>query len=299
MSRPSISVIIPTYNRPNKLSRALSSVISQSYENLEVIVVDDHSVTDTLSVIEGFCDDRLKYISHDINKGSQQARNTGISSAKGDYIALLDDDDTWLPDKLELQLELMEDKEDIGLVYCGCYDVLESDNSIIKIRTPEFRGDVHGKILERNILASPTPLIKREVFDIAGPFDITLPSCQDWDMWIRIAQHYEFDYVDRPLAKFYFHGNQISVNMEKRVEGRQRLVEKHKDKMDRRTLAEHYHWLGVNYMLLGHKENAKRFEKEAIRLDPSIRFIFSRFLFNIGVGPFRAVMRTIGRIYDY
>lgn len=299
MNRPKVSVIIPTYNRPRRLSRALGSVIGQSYEDIEIIVVDDHSETDTIGVIEEFHDDRVRYEVHDSNKGSQQARNTGITISQGDLIALLDDDDAWFPEKLELQVELMERDENVGLVYCGCHDVLESDDHVIQTRIPEFRGDVHGQILKRNILASPTPLIRREVFQVAGLFDTTLPSCQDWDMWIRIAQHYRFDYVERPLARFYFHGNQISANVEKRIEGRKRLVEKHKDEMDGRTLAEHYHWLGVNYMLLGQKENAKRYEREAIHLVLKFRFLFSRFLFNLGVRTFRSIMNMTGRIYDY
>ncbi len=105
---PTVSVIIPTYNRANLVSRAIKSVLNQTYQDFEIIVVDDCSEDNTEEIVKSFNDSRIRYIKHKKNKGGSAARNTGIKRARGKYIAFLDDDDEWLPSKLEKQIMLFE-----------------------------------------------------------------------------------------------------------------------------------------------------------------------------------------------
>src|SRR5262245_45342203 len=135
MSR--VSVIIPTHNRADFLRGALSSVLNQTYQNFEIIVVNDASTDDTAKVVAAFEDERIRFIRHDTNKGGSAARNTGILASKCDYIAFLDDDDEWLPDKLRKQMEiLLASPPEVAGVYTGCLDVDKTSGKVIRQRIP-------------------------------------------------------------------------------------------------------------------------------------------------------------------
>src|SRR4030066_2069221 len=150
--RPGVSVIIPTYNRARFIERAIRSVLNQTYQNFEIIVVDDASTDDTEERVRRLLPNgrRLKYVRHDINRGAGAARDTGIKNAAGEYIALLDSDDEWLPEKLEKQLQVFKESRDekLGLVYCGV--VLIKDNQKVGERLSKEKGYVFEKLLERN-----------------------------------------------------------------------------------------------------------------------------------------------------
>ncbi|CAB50071.1 glycosyltransferase family 2 protein [Pyrococcus abyssi] len=229
MSRPIVSVIIPTYNRANLLRRAIASVLNQKFKDFELIVVDDASTDNTPEVVESIEDGRIRYIRLKKNSGGPIARNIGIKKAKGRFIALLDDDDEWLPHRLEVQVRKFENLgKEFGVVYGGFYYVSQ-DGRILGKRLPKHRGDIYSHLLKENFIGSPTLLIRRECFKKAGLFDPRLSSSQDWDMWLRIARYYKFDYVDEIIAKYYVHGKQISFNMKKYIPGRERLIRKHLD----------------------------------------------------------------------
>lgn len=230
MSRPTVSVIIPTYNRANLLKRAIASVLNQKFEDFELIVVDDASSDNTPRVVESINDGRIRYIRLKKNSGGPVARNTGIKKARGRFIALLDDDDEWLPNRLELQIRKFEELDsEFGVVYGGFYYVSHQDGRTLGERVPEYRGDIYNKLLKENFIGSPTLLIRKKCFKKVGLFDPKLSSSQDWDMWLRIAKYYKFDYVDKIIAKYYVHGRQISFNMEKYIPGRERFIRKHLD----------------------------------------------------------------------
>jgi len=117
---PKISVISPTYNRAHLITRAVHSVLNQTYQDFEYIVVDDASTDNTEEVIKGFKDERIKYIKHEKNRGPSAARNTGIKAAKGEYIGFLDSDDEWLPEQAEKQVsKFLESPDNVGVIYCG------------------------------------------------------------------------------------------------------------------------------------------------------------------------------------
>lgn len=225
---PTVSVVIPTYSRANLLPRALESVLNQTYDDIEVIIVDDCSPDDTPNVVESYSDNRIEYIRHDRNRGANAARNTGICAASGEYLALLDDDDKWLEDKLKLQISLFEELEDsFGLVYAGRRIVLNEE--VIEKYLPHLEGDIYQRLLRRNVIPSETPLIKNECFDQIGLFDNELRSCQDWDMWLRIAESYKISFVPEVLAiSFWDTSNRISNDFTRKFQGYWRLHEKYK-----------------------------------------------------------------------
>lgn len=270
MAKPTVSVIIPTYNRANLLKRAIESVISQRFEDFELIVVDDASPDNTPEIVESINDTRIRYIRLKENSGGPVARNTGIKKARGKFIALLDDDDEWLPNRLEVQVRKFENLDrEFGVVYGGFYYVSQQDGKILGKRLPRHRGDVYEHFLRENFIGSPTLLIRRECFKRAGLFDPNLTSSQDWDMWLRIARYYKFDYVNEIVAKYYVHGRQISFNMGKYIPGRERFIRKHLDIWrNPNVLSIHLSQMGLLLLLGGDPEKGLKYLTRSIAIAP-------------------------------
>lgn len=266
---PHISVIIPTYNRASMLGRAIQSVLDQTYRDFELIVVNDCSSDNTEEVVMSFADERIRYIRHPSNKGGSAARNTGISSSRGDYIALLDDDDEWLPNKLEMQVDLLDRlPEDYGVVYSGYR--AEQRGEILGEYSPIYRGDVYHQMLKGCFIGSPTILIRKICFEKAGRFDETLPSCQDWDMWIRLAKYYKFDFIPEVLAVYNIHGDQIKFNPSKYVYGVNKVLAKYREDFskNKKILSYQYKYLAILYYAVGDKAEGTRFMLKSIKLNP-------------------------------
>jgi len=210
MSRFSISVIIPTYNRARILARALNSVLKQDYPFHEIIVIDDGSDENTPQVIqEDF--PSVKLILQQ-NRGVSAARNRGIFAATGEWIALLDSDDCWFPDKLSEQVEGLK---------CNPKHVICHTNEIWihngKMRNPMKKhakkgGELFHHCLPQCTISPSTVMIKRSLFDEIGYFDETLPVCEDYDLWLRICVRYPVFYIDTPLStKYGGHKDQLST----------------------------------------------------------------------------------------
>ncbi|MBW2642661.1 MAG: glycosyltransferase family 2 protein [Deltaproteobacteria bacterium] len=229
MKRPIVSIIVPTFNRAGMIHRAIESIKYQTFNDWELIVVDDASTDDTEEILQRYMrnDARIGYTKHAENKGGSAARNSGIKKSKGSYIALLDDDDRWHPEKLRLQYDYLQNHPETGLIYSGfCYVDYETDKIIKSVR-PRYQGNVSSIILKTNIIGSPTPLIRNECFQRAGLFDEKLTSCQDWDMWIRISRFYSFAYVNECLAEVTMHGRQISSDLSSKIDSRKKLLDKY------------------------------------------------------------------------
>ncbi len=271
-----VSVIIPTYNRAHLIGRAINSVLNQTHQGFELIVVDDGSTDNTEDVTKEFQqkDERVIYLRHKQNKGGSAARNTGIKASKGKYIAFLDSDDEWLPEKLEKQINMFNIVPDnIGLIYCGYYKILEKNGEILKEIIPIYKGDAYIKMLKRCILGSPTPLVRKNCFERVGLFDENLPSCQDWDMWIRVAKYYNFDFIKESLAKYYIHGNQISANLNNKILSRKIILEKYQEDLLKnfQIISFHYNNLGLLYSLSGKLSEARKNFIYSIKYNPSKR----------------------------
>lgn len=215
---PVVSVVIPTYNRANKLQRAVDSVLNQTMGDLEVIVIDDASKDHTPTVMERYCDSRVEYYRHNINKNGSAARNTGIKHATGDYIAFLDSDDEWLPHKLELQLARIQEVTNTVAVYCDVElkreSGLKKSWSILKKSWDSRRGrdklkeggeDLIKDILQKelSVFAGSTLLVDSEVVRSISGFDERFPRHQDLEFLIRVLRQGRLQCVPRPLVKIH------------------------------------------------------------------------------------------------
>ena len=177
---PTVSVIIPTYNRAHLIGRAIQSVLNQTYRDFEIIVVDDGSADNTEEVVKSFYDKRIKYIKHKKNKGAAATRNTGIKAARGKYIAFQDSDDEWLPEKLEKQMKVFENAPaKVGVVYTDMWRIMRNKRKYYfssPMITPED-GIIYKQALDYKVMniGIQTALIKREVFEKVGMFDEKFP----------------------------------------------------------------------------------------------------------------------------
>lgn len=213
-----VSVVIPTYNRGYCIERAVRSVLQQTYQNLEVIVVDDGSTDNTSSVIERIKDSRLSYIRVKGNKGANHARNVGIEASKGAYIAFNDSDDEWLPEKLEKQMNLMllEDDGQLGCVYCILTRYQDgkaiSTAPNMEIQGENVIGDIYHYMQLNMFISTQTLLLKKSILDDVGYFNEDLKRLQDWELLLRIAQKYKFTLVQESLVNVYEQEDSISKN---------------------------------------------------------------------------------------
>lgn len=192
LHKKTISAIIPTLNRSSYVREAVISVINQSYPVLEIIVVDDGSTEDIKQALSDI-DGPIKIVRHAENRGHAAARNTGIKKAQGDYIAFLDSDDLWLEKKLEVQIPRFEDSDDIGLVGGG-YEYIKSTGEVaakpkLPPEFPRYEDLAIGLFAFSG--SSPLAVCKKEVFEKVGLFDEGLLILEDWDMWIRISEHFK------------------------------------------------------------------------------------------------------------
>ena len=270
-AQPLVSIVIPTHNRSHLVTRAIASVLGQTWQDLECLVVDDGSTDATQAVVQEIGDARLRYLKNETNVGAPASRNRGLQKARGRYVALLDDDDEWLPEKLEKQLLLFDAApERVGLVYSGFHYVSGETGRIVSTYRPVHRGAVYPELLKDCILGSPTPLAKRECFTKAGGFDESLPSCQDWDMWLRIAKVCDFEFISEPLARHYVHGQQISANLDTKIDARTRILRKHATDIGRypRIHYAHLKRLAILYFLKGENSRARRLLLQGVRTYP-------------------------------
>ncbi|KGK23186.1 hypothetical protein DC58_10095 [Vibrio navarrensis] len=249
-----ISVVIPTFKRPDLLERLLESISLQTLKPQEVIVVDDHSnMNDEYNlVIRKYHEEFkvLKYIVLEKNSGAPTARNRGILEAKSEWIALVDDDDEWLPTKLEKQFNLIKKSHDknLGLIYTWTEAVGQNGQESYT-SYHSHRGDVCAKILSTNFIMSASVIVKKSAIMDAGLFDVHLPSCQDWDMWTRIAlKGYEFDVVEERLTIYHRHGGE-SIGLSARAKlGYKLFLESHWIAILRKTSP--LNWLKKIYLYI-------------------------------------------------
>ena len=214
-----VSIVIPTYNRPDFLDRLLQSVSSQTHQDYEVIVVDDISpnLSDYIPVIDKYkaIFSQFNFLSNELNRGAPYSRNRGILESQYDLVALVDDDDEWLPSKLEKQVKLFAaNDQNIGLVYTWADAVDVSGNVVHKYRS-EFIGCPKKEILRDCFIPAPSVMVRKNAIIAAGLFDESFPSCQDWDMWTRIIMKgYEVRVV-KDVVTFYHKHNNGNIGLSK------------------------------------------------------------------------------------
>lgn len=209
MNHPLISVIIPTYNGAKNIKRAITSALNQTYPNIEVIVVDDASTDNNVEIIESIKDKKLKLLKHKVNKNGSAARNTAIRASKGEYLALLDDDDEWLPEKLSKQLEYLNTKNSKEWKGVVCGRLRETNGQIKRKFTPK-EGDLSKDILMMEVAMSigSTFLFHKDVINEIGLFDEKYLRHQDLEFMLRYLRKFKLASLkDCLIRKYVISGN--------------------------------------------------------------------------------------------
>jgi glycosyltransferase involved in cell wall biosynthesis len=280
------SIIIPTYKRLELLEKAVACVKNQTYQNLEIIIVND-SPEDRLYIESLFGGlDKVTVIHHERSKGGSAARNTGILNSSGELIAFLDDDDIWLPEKLARHLEAHERYHDAGVVFSDCLYIY--NNNLIQDHKTSYNltENVVGDMAKAKFCPATSSMvtIKRKCITTCGLFDEGLESFQDWDYWFRIAHHYRFIYIPEVLVHFIQHiGDRTSQNEEKRQKGLRQICAKWGNAIEVKSFSRYftrsiYYKNSLNALLAGEetaalKNSLKLLKKKVIGVK-SIKSIF-------------------------
>ena len=214
-----ISVIIPNYNYARFLDQAIQSVLKQTYGNLELIVVNNGSTDNSLKVVEKYGSQIL--LIDQANLGQSGARNSGLSVAKGDLVAFLDADDFWEPNKLEIQIQLIN--ESTQLVYCGIRQFEDPGDDNKRVLLPKYRGDCSNNFIDlpgASIVLSgeSTALFSRDLLEKVGFFDAGLNSTAGWDFFRRCSRLTNFDFVNQPLVNYRLHASNMSKSNTKVIQ---------------------------------------------------------------------------------
>jgi glycosyltransferase involved in cell wall biosynthesis len=205
-----VSVIIPTFNRAHTLKRAIDSVLAQTFQSFECIVVDDGSTDETSSLVATYSDPRIVYIKSK-NAGVSAARNLGFKNSSGEWIALLDSDDEWLPDKLTKQIEFGQQNPELSLVHGEEIWVRRGKRVNPKKKHAKSGGDIFLRCLELCLISPSAVMIKKELWEEFDGFDEEFVVCEDYDLWLKVTRKYEVGYISDPLiVKYGGHEDQLS-----------------------------------------------------------------------------------------
>jgi len=223
MDKALISIIVPTYNRTGYLAQTLNSIMGQTYRPIEIIVVDDGSTGDENNVL---CNryPEVRYIKIENSGGPAKPRNVGFEASTGKYVAWVDDDDLWLKDKLQQQMDVLNSEPDFDLIHGPCVVIDEHSNEtgqlIGRPGSAEIKhGDVRGRIMGNWTLMMPTPLLRRSLVQSVGLFNEQIPAAlEDVEFWVRCSFFSKFYYLDRPLVQYRKHAENISASKKKYVQ---------------------------------------------------------------------------------
>lgn len=296
-----VSVVIPTYNRADVLPRAIDSVLNQTYEDFNVVVIDDGSTDNTEDVVKSYVDDRIQYIQFKNNKGANAARTKGIKSATGEYIAFIDSDDEWLSLKIEKQIEAIQ-STNADAAYTGIRQVDQNGNYITST-FPTISGNITDELLRGNFIGSySTVIVSQELIDKVGYPDPELPCWQDWEWYLRLSDNALFAAVNEPLVIRHNDGDQISDNFQYRLESlehiREKLYERASGEAQTR-IAEAYLNFHVGYSaLINHRYSAARSRfVRSIRLHPQESKFYIYLSVSSRIYPLiREFKRTLARV---
>ncbi|MBD2513924.1 glycosyltransferase [Nostoc sp. FACHB-973] len=227
--KPAVSVIIPTYQRGHLVSQAINSVLAQTYKDYEIIVINDGSQDNTQQVLAQFSDRHCITTIHQANQGVSAARNAGIRSARGKYIAFLDDDDLWEPQKLEKQISVLDSNPYLGLIYSDSVSFsaqkgLSKRSYNAAFPTPNLQ--VVFTLFRYNYIPMPTVVVRQDCLEQVGLFDETVIPCEDYDLWLRLIEHFPIYFLNEPLARYRKSSNSLSQNQELFIVSLLRVKEK-------------------------------------------------------------------------
>ena len=290
---PLVSIVLPTYNCAAFLPHSIGSILAQIYNSYEIIVVDDGSTDNTKEVLYPFMQ-RIKYILLEQNKGLPTARNIGILSAHGKYIAFIDADDLWLPEKLQTDIEYFETHPEVSMVYSKHLNIDQNGRMLDEASQKRLpSGNIFTQLFsEQNFIITSSVVVRKEIFETTGLFYEQLSNCQDWDMWLRIAFYFKVGGINTPLVKYRHNPHSLSKNRNNVLKYQKMVIDKiysnFKDKENgineklyKKRLASHYAKVGRYYLRMGDKNRANENFGLSLKNDPlnlrSIRYYLCTF----------------------
>lgn len=252
-----VSVIVPVYNRAHLVQETIQSILDQTYQFFEIILINDGSTDGSLAILNDFerkFPEKIRVIDQ-VNQGQIVARNNGIKIAKGSYIAFLDSDDLWLREKLERQIPLFE--PGVGLVYSGT-EIIDEGGQTTRIEPADenMSGDIYPQLLVKNRMTGGTVVVTAEVLDRVGVFSTEFKAAENWDLWLRICKISQARVVAEPLVKYRIHSDNMSGDTQLMINAKLKIIEKHCDldskdpviaRYSRLALADYHYREGLHY----------------------------------------------------
>lgn len=272
---PLVSIIIPNYNRRELLLKTIQSALIQTYSNIEIIIVDDFSSDGSREFIEKYAENenKIRYFFLEQNSGANKCRNVGVSMAKGEYIAFLDSDDVWLSQKLEKQVEILENDENIGFVVCGF-----GETNLKGVK--EGPIELKDLIKENNIGGFSVLMLRKSIFDKVGGLDESLPSSQDWDIYLKLLEISKGYKIKENLLYYEEQPDSISKNIERVLIGNDivgkrafELNNKYKLFNEKELLSYQKYYRAMRYIKFGDIKNGRKLLLESIRIKPNLTSI--------------------------
>jgi glycosyltransferase involved in cell wall biosynthesis len=278
---PKVSVLMPSFNYARYLPVAIESVLSQSYSDLELIITDDCSTDESREIVEQWRqrDRRVVPVLHAVNHGLARARNSGLAVSSGEFVALCDADDVWLPEKLKTQMDCFRAQPELGLVHSDSA-IIDGDgtltgrrfSSLLHRRGQITSGKVFEELCERNFLCVPTVILRREAIEYAGGFEENLRSLEDWVCWTKVSRKYPFHYVKDTLVHYRIHAAGLSSNpmgmAQNRVKAFRFLLDSFSD-IPPQLRSKMLYSLGVSHLETNESHNAFRAFVDSIRANPA------------------------------
>lgn len=280
---PKVSVLVPTYNRASYIQEAVQSALQQTCQDIEVIVVDDGSTDDTAGVIRAIKDPRLRYTFQE-NRGVASALNTAARLAQGEYVAMLGSDDRWHPELLATLTRRLDEAPELGVVYARAQGMDAYGQPLPQLLgAPEkFPGQPLQSLLYGDCVCAIAAVIRRTCLEQVGGFDESLHANEDWDLWIRLAEHTRFAYVPLVLAHFRIHAGSLTSGHAQRYErvllDRLRLIERYyaRPNIPRAAIAikslalRNVHMdVTIRYLSIGRWREAWRYFWKTLRVAPN------------------------------
>lgn len=284
---PLMSAIITTFNRSGYCKQAIESVLAQTYTNFELLVLDNSSSDDTEAVVTSFNDDRIRYIRHE-PLNIAQARNLGWQRARGRYVGFLDDDDRWLPNKLEAQLKVFEDADrEPALVYGG-FIKINQDNESIGHHAPVLKGMILKELIEQYDAftgSASNPIIRKDVIEELNGYDERVVTGEDWEFYMRLAERYSIDYTDEMVLEIRQHaGPRLGDKLKEAAELELHVYNQYRIIFDETPWLASFYFqkIGGKYIRSGEKRLGRSYLRKAVQVYPRnvlayIQYILSFF----------------------
>jgi glycosyltransferase involved in cell wall biosynthesis len=290
---PKVSVIIPTYNYKQFIQKAIDSVLTQTYKDVEIIVVDDGSTDNTRDIIESKYAHKVAYIYQD-NKGASAARNKGIALSHGEYLVFLDADDYFLSSSIEERLTILEDNKSIGWVYSR-WQYVDIEGNILEdafhnapfAYKKRLRGNIFMDMLSGTLINTSSVLLRRSCAEDTGGFDDRLSAFQDYDFWLRVSHRHQVEYLDKVLVYITAHKESISFTqppyparaiINKKIEENYRNYLPELGITWRKIKASEFNYSGNSFLENGNLNQALREFKRSIREYPCQKRVYLQVL---------------------